>query len=162
MAARISHLLATLPADLAELRVLVELSAVRKLASRGLSDQEHALVRKLADATLRAARNGDVPGYVRADVVFHLGLLELTADPALSEVAPVLLAAGRVGASTADLPGYLLRREAREHRELVGMIADGMVSAVDHLLRLHLSRQADSQEAPPAPAGAEPAVAAGA
>jgi DNA-binding GntR family transcriptional regulator len=143
MTASMRQLPAALPADLRELRVLVELPAVRSLASRGLSDDERALAAKLADATLRAARRGDVPGYLRADMAFHLGLLELTADPALSEVAPVLVAGDGRCAARARLAGDLMAREAREHRELVGMLTDGLVSAADHLLRRHLSGLAD-------------------
>ena len=35
------------------------------------------------------------------------------------------------------------RRAAREHRELAALLAGGMVSAADHLLRLHLCRRQD-------------------
>jgi DNA-binding GntR family transcriptional regulator len=147
MAASMRHLPATLPADLSELRLLVELPAVRRLASRGLSDDELAHARKLADATLRTARSRDVPGYLRADMGFHLGLLELTADRALSEVAAVLVAGDGRRPARAEQLGDLMAREAREHRELVRMLADGMVSAADHLLRRHLSRLADGRAA---------------
>jgi DNA-binding GntR family transcriptional regulator len=133
--------------DLAELRLLVQLPALRRLADRGLSDQELALVRKLADATVRAARSGDVLGYLRADMVFHLRLLELTDDPAVPGIARLLLAPDRVSAQSADA-GPLLEREAREHHELIGMFADGMVSAADNLLRLHLSRQLGARPEP--------------
>jgi DNA-binding GntR family transcriptional regulator len=133
---------ALLPGDLTELRLLVELPAVRRLASRGLSDDELALAQKLADATMRTARNGDTGGYLRADRAFHLCLLEMTADPALSQVAPVLVAGDDRCAARAEQPRELMAREAREHRELVRMVADGMVVAADHLLRLHLSRLA--------------------
>jgi DNA-binding GntR family transcriptional regulator len=136
---------ATLPADLMELRALVELPAVRRLARRGLSDDELALAAKLADATQRTARSADVPGYLEADMAFHLGLLELTGDPGLSQLAPVLVASDVLRPARAEEPGDLMAREAREHRELVRMLADGMVSAADHLLRLHLSRRADGR-----------------
>jgi DNA-binding GntR family transcriptional regulator len=133
------HLSATQPVDLAELRLLAELAAVRRLANRGLTDEELGLVRRLADAGTRAARRGDAVGYVRADVMFHRCLLELTADRALSEIAPFLIA-DSVCAPATEQPGYLIARRAREHRELAGLLADGMVSAADHLLRLLLSR----------------------
>jgi DNA-binding GntR family transcriptional regulator len=147
------------PQDLAELRLLVELSALRRLADRGLSDQELAVVRNLAEATARAARSGDVLGYLRADMVFHLYLLELSGDPALSDIAQLLLVPDRASAPSPEDSGSLLEREAREHRDLIGMLADGMVSAADNLLRLHLSRQlagrpAPAHLAPPSPAGA--------
>jgi DNA-binding GntR family transcriptional regulator len=126
--------------ELAELRLLLELPAVRRLADRGLSDQEHALAKMLADATIRAARSRDILAYLRADMAFHLGLVALTADPALSGIARLLLAPDSRRAPRPEESGRLMARAAREHQELVGMLADGAVSAADHLLRIHLSR----------------------
>jgi len=140
MAAMVGYSAETQPRDLIELRLLVELPAVRKLADRGLSDQELAVVRKLADATMRSARSGDVLGYLRADMVFHLYLLELTGDPALSEVARLLLARGPMPAPRIEESGHLMIAGALEHCELVNMLTDEMVNAADDLLRHHVSR----------------------
>ena len=126
--------------DLAELRLLVELPALRKLADRGLSDQELSVVRRLADATMRSARRGDVLGYLRADMIFHLYLLELTGDPALSGVARLLLAPGAMPAPRLEESGHLMTAGALEHCELVDMLGDEMVNAADDLLRRHVSR----------------------
>jgi DNA-binding GntR family transcriptional regulator len=131
----------TQPRDLTELRLLVELPALRKLADRGLSDQELAVVRKLAEATMRPARSGDVLGYLDADMVFHLYLLELTGDPALSEVARLLLAPVPMPAPRIEECGHLMAAGAREHCELVNMLTDDSVNAADDLLRHHVSRQ---------------------
>ena len=131
----------------------MELSALRRLADRGLSDQELALVRKLADDAVGAARSGDILGYLRADMVFHLYLLELTGDPAVTEIARLLLAPDRLCAPRAGEPGYLMTHQAREHRQLSGLLADGMVSAADHLLRLHLSRSSAGWPTPARVAG---------
>jgi hypothetical protein len=43
------------PRDPTELRLLIELPALRKLADRGLSDEELAMTRQLADATMGRA-----------------------------------------------------------------------------------------------------------
>jgi DNA-binding GntR family transcriptional regulator len=144
------------PRDMTELRLLVELPALRKLADRGLSDGELAVIRKLADATVRSARSSDVLGYLQADMVFHLYLLELTGDPVLSEVARLLLVpspSGPTCAPSVEEPGHLMAAGAREHRELVNMLAADMVSAADDLLRHHVSRPRVS---PPAPARRPP------
>jgi len=114
----------------------------------GLSDRELAVVRELADGTVRSARCGDVVGYLRADVVFHLYLLELTGDPALSDVARLLLAPGSIPAPRIEESGHLMTAGALEHGELVNMLADEMVSAADDLLRHHLSRLWLGQPAP--------------
>jgi len=153
MAAMVGYSAETQPRDLIELRLLVELPAVRKLADRGLSDQELAVVRKLADATMRSARSGDVLGYLRADMVFHLYLLELTGDPALSEVARLLLARGPMPAPRIEESGHLMIAGALEHCELVNMLTDEMVSAADDLLRHHVSRLWLGQLAPARLAG---------
>jgi DNA-binding GntR family transcriptional regulator len=128
------------PRELTELRLLLELPALRKLADRGLSDQELTVARKLANATMWPARSGDVLGYLQADMAFHLYLLELTGDPALSEVARVLLARGPMHAPRAEESGHLMAAGAREHYELVNMLTDDMVNAADDLLRHHVSR----------------------
>jgi DNA-binding GntR family transcriptional regulator len=142
------------PRELTELRLLLELPALRKLADRGLSDRELAVVRKLADAAMRSARSGDVPGYLQADMVFHLYLLELTGEETLAEVARVLLARRPAPAPHAEPSGHLMAVGAREHYELVKLLADDLVNAADDLLRHHLSRP---WVAPPAPARGVPA-----
>jgi DNA-binding GntR family transcriptional regulator len=138
MATKVRCSAAAQPRHLTELRLLVELPALRKLADRGLSDHELAVVTRLADATMRSARDGDVLGYLRADMVFHLYLLELTGNPALSEVARLLLAPGAVPVPCADESGRLMTDGAREHGELVNLLTYEMVSAADDLLRRHV------------------------
>jgi DNA-binding GntR family transcriptional regulator len=125
--------------DLTELRLLVELPALRKLAERGFSDRELAVIRELADATMRSARRGDVLGYLQADKVFHLYLLELTAGSALSGIARLVLAPSPGRRPRAEESGQLMTVGAREHRELVSMLNDEMLSAADDLLRQHIS-----------------------
>jgi DNA-binding GntR family transcriptional regulator len=148
---------ATHSRDLTELRLLVELPALHRLADRGLSDREFTVIRKLADTTMRPARSGDVPGYLQADMVFHLYLLELTGDQARAEVARLLLAPGLAHAPRAEQSGYLMAAGAREHRELVTLLADDRVSAADDLLRHHISRPWAGRSAPaPALAGPGP------
>jgi DNA-binding GntR family transcriptional regulator len=148
MTARFSWFAAAQPEDLTGLRLLMELSALRKLADRGLSDQELALIKNLADATMRSAKRGDVLGFLQADMTLHLCLLELTGDPALSEIARLLLAPDPVHAPPAVESVDLMAREAREHRELVDLLADDRLSAADDLLRLHLSRLPAGRVAP--------------
>jgi DNA-binding GntR family transcriptional regulator len=133
---------------LTELRLLVELSALRKLADRGLSDHELSVIRDLAGATMRAARSGDVRGYLQADTVFHLYLLELAGDRARTGVARLLLAPVLVHALPAEESGRLMAAGAGEHRQLVTLLADDMFSAADDLLRRHVSVPWASGSAP--------------
>jgi DNA-binding GntR family transcriptional regulator len=143
------------PRELTGLRLLLELPALRKLADRGLSDQELAVARKLADATMWPARSGDVLGYLQADMAFHLYLLELTGEPVLSEVARVLLARGPMHAPRAEESGHLMAAGSREHYELVNLLTEDMANAADDLLRHHISRLCVGQPAPARLAGPE-------
>jgi DNA-binding GntR family transcriptional regulator len=146
MAATVRCSAAIQPRDLTELRLLVELSALRKLADRGLSDQEFAVARELAGATVRSARSGDVLGYLQADMVFHLYMMELTGDPAVSEVARLLLAPSPMPAPRAAESDQLIVA-AREHGELADLLGDDRVSAADDLLRHHVSQPWAGQSA---------------
>jgi DNA-binding GntR family transcriptional regulator len=156
MAATVHDRVIALSENVAQLRLLIELPALRKLADRGLSDQELALVRQLAHATMRAARSGDVVGYLRADMVFHLCLLELTGDPVVSGIARLMLAPDRISVPGTEVSAHLMVRRASEHAELAGMLGDGMVSAAGNLLRLHLAGRSAGREAPVHVAEAEP------
>jgi hypothetical protein len=140
MAKTARHSAATGPRDPTELRLLIEVPALRQLADRGLSDEELAMIRQLASATVGPALRGDVAGYLQADMTFHLCLLELTGDPALSRVARRLLAAGpEYGPHDAE-PGRRMAAGAREHREIVDLLADDSVNAAEDLLRHHVAR----------------------
>jgi DNA-binding GntR family transcriptional regulator len=129
------------PDGLSELRQLLELAAVRGLADRGLSHQECVLVMGLADATVLAARRGDALGYLRADMLFHRCLLGLAGDATMTEIARLVIAPDRSPVRPAEGSERLMAQEAREHRQLAGLISDGRVSAADHLLRIHLARR---------------------
>jgi len=126
--------------NLTDLLLLVELTAVRRLADRGLSDQELAAITGQADATVRSVRTADFPGYLRADTTFHIHLAELTNDPALAGVARILLVPNPDRSARVERHRHHMAVAAREHRELVGMLADVRVSAVSDLLRRHIVR----------------------
>ncbi len=159
MAESARHSAAAQPRDPTELRLLIELPALRKLADRGLSDEELAMTRQLASATTRSALSGDVTGYLQADTIFHLYLLELTGDPTLSQVARLLLGSGaEYGPHDTEI-GRHMAAGAKEHREIVNLLADDMVNAAEDLLRHHVARHgvrcADGPESDPAPSPAD-------
>jgi DNA-binding GntR family transcriptional regulator len=144
------------PPDLTELRLLVELPALRKLVERGLRDEELTVIRKLADATVRSALSGDAAGYLKADTDFHIGLLELAGDPALPEIGRTLLAAGDGDPPWPEEAGHFMRTGASEHSELVNMLAGDMGGMAGDLLRRHISQPAPAPLTRPesAPRGA--------
>jgi DNA-binding GntR family transcriptional regulator len=133
------HSSVTQPLDVAELRTLIELPALRGLADRGLTDEELATSQRLARATVRSARTRDLRGYLEADAAFHLYLLGLTGNPVLAEVERLLL-----GIRAAHWPAgaeLAQRMEigAGEHGEIVALLADDRVSAAGEMLRQHVA-----------------------
>jgi DNA-binding GntR family transcriptional regulator len=125
--------------EMIELRLLVEIPAVRKVANQGVSGSELAALEQLAAATMAPARDDDILGYINADLAFHLYLLDLAGNRELVEAVRILRSRSRLhGLRDEDSAGFM-RRNAREHLALVDLLADGRVSAVDDLLRRHLS-----------------------
>ena len=125
--------------EMIELRLLMEIPAVRKVTEQGVSDSELDALERLAAATMAPARDGDIPGYINADLTFHLYLLELAGYQQLVEVVRVLRSRSRLhGLRDSDFARFM-RQNAREHLDLVDLLAEGRASAVDDLLRRHLS-----------------------
>ena len=125
--------------EMIELRLLMEIPAVRKVTEQGVSDSELAALERLAAATMAPARDGDILRYIDADLAFHLYLLELAGNQQLVEVVRVLRSRSRLHGLRDSDSARFMRQDAREHRDLVDLLAEGRASAVDDLLRRHLS-----------------------
>jgi DNA-binding GntR family transcriptional regulator len=126
--------------EMIELRMLVEIPAVRQVADRGVSEAELATLERLAEATMTPAQDRDILGYINSDLAFHLYLLGLSGNGQLVEVVRILRSRSRLHElREEDCPPFMLEN-AREHLDLVDLVADGRVSAVDDLLRGHISR----------------------
>jgi DNA-binding GntR family transcriptional regulator len=132
------HSSVTQPHDAAELRTLIEVAALRRLADRGLTDEELATSRRLARATVRSARGGDLPGYLEADAAFHLYLLGLTSNPVQAEVARLLLG-NRAGHRPGGERAQRMETGAGEHGEILALLADDRVGAASEMLRQHVA-----------------------
>jgi hypothetical protein len=75
------------PRDPTELRLLVELPALRKLADRGLSDEELAMTRQLAEATWWASRAPAEGDAVIADLMVKHAIALVDRERLLAAVA---------------------------------------------------------------------------
>jgi len=126
--------------EMIELRLLIEIPAVRKVTDQGVSDSELAALERLAKATIAPARESDILGYISADLAFHLYLLGLAGNRQLVEVVRILRSRSRLHGLRDQDAGVFMVRSADEHLELVNMISDGRASAADDLLRRHISR----------------------
>ncbi|WP_103503236.1 GntR family transcriptional regulator [Streptomyces sp. SM12] len=98
-------------------------------------------LRDLADVSVDAASRGDRPGYAEADLAFHRGLLDLTGNRQLAEVASDLLRRTQAPAEGRPVPApATLRAAALQHVALLDALAEGEITLVERLLRDHLTR----------------------
>lgn len=125
--------------EIRDLRISVEVHAIRTVAEVGVSDAELRLLRRLADATAERAREGDVLGYITADLELHLELLSLVEQTQLIELVRVLRTRGRIH-GVKHAPAAFMAVNAEEHRELVRLVGDGEANAAADLLRHHIGR----------------------
>ncbi|NJP65103.1 GntR family transcriptional regulator [Streptomyces spiramenti] len=98
-------------------------------------------LRAVADASVAAAGRGDRHGYAEADLAFHRGLLELTGNRQLTEVAVEMLRRSQAPvAGRPASPPSVLRATALQHVALLDALAEGEATLAERLLRDHLTR----------------------
>src|SRR5690606_3108129 len=129
-------------AELAEVRVALEVPAVERLA-RALPPERWEELRPLAEATVSAARAGDRAAYAEADRAFHRALLQLTGNRQLVLVAEDVHRRAQSPAAHGRLPDRdALLRDATEHTALLDALRGGDAEAAGRLARAHLSPDA--------------------
>lgn len=132
-------------AELAEIRALLEVPVMLRLARTVPSDRWAAL-RPLAEATVNAAACGDRGAYAETDRAFHRALLELSGNLQLVSVADEL----HRRAQWPLAPPHPLRptrraelvADATEHAVLLEALVAGDVATVESLAREHFSGSA--------------------
>ncbi|MFD7295345.1 GntR family transcriptional regulator [Streptomyces sp. NPDC059897] len=117
-------------AELAEVRALVEVPVVTRLA-RTVPPARWAELRPLVRATAMAAAVGDRAGYAEADRAFHRALLAFAGNDQVVRVADELHR--QVGWSTSDLA-----LDARQHAALLDALEAQDADAAGRLVREHV------------------------
>lgn len=126
--------------DMAEVRLLIEVPTVARIAQRfepswvGVVER----LRRVADEIVACAETGDLIGYVEADRRFHLGLLELAGNEQLVKVVGDLRARSRLYGLKELHASGALARSAAEHHTLLGLVAGGDADAAADLMRGHI------------------------
>ncbi|MFG3258334.1 GntR family transcriptional regulator [Streptomyces sp. NPDC048172] len=125
-------------AELAEVRALLEVPAVLRLA-RTVQPERWDELRPAAEATLEAAARGDRAAYAEADRGFHRAVLELTGNRQLvAVVEDVNVRAQRYAVRAAPRPGVTdLLAEASDHLALLDALAARDLASVETLTRSH-------------------------
>jgi DNA-binding GntR family transcriptional regulator len=129
------------PADLTEIyemRLLLEVPAVARLARGDLPGDRTAQLSKLVDTIERTARTRDLTGNLAADRDFHLSLLATGGNSRLVSAVARLRDQTRLhNLRTINADGSLIT-SAEEHRPLLAAIMRHDEDTVERLMRQHL------------------------
>jgi DNA-binding GntR family transcriptional regulator len=129
------------PADLAEIyemRLLLEVPVIARLAQDGLPGDLTARLTGLVDTIERTARSRDLTGNLAADRDFHLALLAAGGNRRLVSTVARLRDQTRLhNLRTINADGRLIT-SAEEHRPLLAAIVRHDEHAAERLMRQHL------------------------
>ncbi len=147
--------------DLTELRMLLEPPSIRRLGLRGLDSAETEQISAVVARIEQAARDGDMVAYNRADLDFHLGLLELLGNTALVATVRSLRVRSRLYGLSALADAGALFPSSHEHRQLFDLLTAGRAEEAETLMRQHIGHVRGSwatgtQANPHAAGGARP------
>jgi DNA-binding GntR family transcriptional regulator len=124
--------------ELSELRALIEVPTVRRIAEAGVPPAVLAELRPLATEIEAAAARRDLIAHVAADMEFHLRLLALAGNQHLVETVRSLRARSRIYGLRNLAERDALVPSAHEHAELLDLLATGDADAVEQLMRRHI------------------------
>jgi DNA-binding GntR family transcriptional regulator len=126
--------------DMAEVRLLIEVPTVARIAERFQSEWAGDIdrLRRTADEIVHCAEAGDLIGYVEADRRFHLGLLALAGNAHLVKVVGDLRSRSRLYGLTEMRASGALARSAAEHHALLDLVVAGDADGAADLMRRHI------------------------
>ena len=142
------------PDDLAEIyqmRLLLEVPTVARVATGGLLAGQAARLTDLVTTIEQSARRGDLIANLAADRDFHLTLLAATGNRRLVDTVARLRDQTRLHNLHALNADGRLVASADEHRPLLTAITRGDARATRRLIRQHLQHIAQDWSRPAAP-----------
>lgn len=123
--------------ELMQIRLWLEVPA-SKVAAQHFPEAQLPHFRELADAIVTSAAKPDFPGYLAADVDFHLALLALAGNDRLCGIVADLRSQTRM-VGLADLKDTTeLERSATEHHQMLDLIEAGSVDELGELMERHI------------------------
>lgn len=126
--------------DMAEVRLLIEVPTVARIAERFQPEWDGVIdrLRRVAGEIVDRAEAGDLIGYVEADRRFHLELLDLAGNEQLVKVVGDLRARSRLYGLAELRESGALARSAAEHHTLLDLVVAGDAHGAADLMRLHI------------------------
>ncbi|WP_399084115.1 GntR family transcriptional regulator [Streptomyces sp. BBFR2] len=126
-------------AEVAEVRAMLEVPAVVRLAGGVPCPERWDGLRPLAAAGVAAAARGDRAGYAEADRAFHHALMSLTGNRRLVAVVDDLLRRARRPAGGPRPRPLELQVDAAQHVALLDALCAGEPERAERLAREHLA-----------------------
>ena len=124
--------------ELTDLRLLLEVPAVRRVAERGIDAGQRRSLAGLAVTIERAAREGDLIAHHRADLEFHDTLLALAGNDTLAALVRSLRIRSRLYGQPRLADAGTLTPSAHEHAQLVDLVAHRDAAGATALMRQHI------------------------
>ncbi|MFF7337895.1 GntR family transcriptional regulator [Streptomyces sp. NPDC008163] len=124
--------------DYTELRAMIEVPTVGRIARMGLTHELEAL-RPVAEEIVEAARRHDILGYLEADRRFHLALLALAGNRRLVEEVGELRRRSRLFGLNRLSESGQLAASAEEHIELLDLVVAGDAEGAESCMLGHMS-----------------------
>jgi DNA-binding GntR family transcriptional regulator len=124
--------------ELSELRALIEVPTVRRIAAAGAGAPVLDELRPQAAEIETAAARGDLIAHVAADMEFHLRLLALAGNQHLVETVRSLRARSRIYGLRSLADRGALVPSAHEHADLLDLVAAGDARGAERLMRAHI------------------------
>jgi DNA-binding GntR family transcriptional regulator len=126
-----------------EVRVLLEVPAVTKIAATGVPAPALDELDKLADESVRCAESLDFSGHVAAATEFHLTLLAQARNAPLLDIVRALRAKSRLCGLVSPEQAEWLVASSREHGRLVTLLRARDVVGAQDLMARHISAVRD-------------------
>ena len=119
-----------------ELRMLIEVDAVRRVAERGVSDDEAVWLRTLCEAIIDAGEQRDAVEYLEADQRFHVGMVSLLGNSRLTLIVENLRDQSRINGGYDEID--LIEKSVLEHRAITEAVVAGDPVLAGELMIKHL------------------------
>jgi DNA-binding GntR family transcriptional regulator len=124
--------------ELSDLRELIEVPTVGKVAKLGVDKPTMKMLRYLASEIERSAVEKNLIAHSRADLEFHLTLLGVAGNETLVSVVRSLRKRSRLYGIKTLMEEGRLAETAREHHELLDAIEAGDVKGAEALMTKHI------------------------
>lgn len=108
-----------------DLRRLIEVEAVRRVAAAGVTAEQAALLRALTEQTVDAAAADGLVEYLEADQRFHVALVDMLRNTRWTAIVENLRDQSRINGSYRLQERGLLESSAAEHRGITEAVVAG-------------------------------------